>query len=709
MNIQEIYEFGLAQGWDPDDARMLAAIAWAESKGDTNSVHDEPDGSTSYGIWQINSVHIQNLIDAGIITSVADLADPTVNAKAAYYVGHRTDYSEPWDDWDWTRWSVNQLPPDDDNSPLQFIDQIPVVDVNDPETYPDDWWPSAEEVPEVATGGDIDYRQILKEWFPHLADLSDEEFEPIYQQVAESLETGGADTLALLETARDNLAAADEPAADVGQPFGPWDPEEWLPTPEFDEAVRADPEWDKRVQEWGFGEEQQDWLMSYLYYRFAAGWGPDEANVDAGRANWTPGGTVQDFLGGVPPDVDLDDPETYPDDWYPSDAADLFVYDEVRTVFDSKLFKPGAVGDDYIPTGSDMPSGWFTLWAEDNTTVGDWLDSWVDRFNTNAEATGGPGDPQYSIEDLQDDFYNHATDGLYNQDWWTAKTNNFTSMMRMWYAGGGPGTPIGGDQTLPGDEGADWTDYAGTGNWGKIWLDSIEVIRAVAENLGITDVLSDALVSEIAFRLMAEGGAAAHLEPSTAQNWATQAQQTVQEILLGKLERGEFEKPLGVGTVQELETKFTNQAANQLITLMPGEARAWAIGVKGEQGLNEAQVLATIDQRAYAEWGLTAEQQEEMGAALARTGGTGTTIGDMVNPLWLGATGVWDDDSYRKDDEWLMDNYQVEEDGIKRFRTKQEMRNLARTNLDRFQHSTQYQNPLNDFIGSAAAMFRSDY
>ena len=380
MNIQEIYEFGLAQGWDPDDARMLAAIAWAESKGDTNSVHDEPDGSTSYGIWQINSIHIQNLIDAGIITSVADLADPTVNAEAAYYVGHRTDYSEPWDDWDWTRWSVNQLPPDDDNSPLQFIDQIPVVDVNDPETYPDDWWPSAEEVPEVATGGDIDYRQILKEWFPDLADLSDEEFEPIYQQVAESLETGGADTLALLETARDNLAAVPdvgEPAADVDQPFGPWDPEEWLPTPEFDEAVRADPEWDKRVQEWGFGEEQQDWLMSYLYYRFAAGWGPDEANVDAGRANWTPGGTVHDFLGG-------DESQN------PDNRSDLFVYDEVRTVFDSKLFKPGAVGDDYIPTGSDMPSGWFTLWAEDNTTVGDWLDSWVDRFNTNTSA-GWPG------------------------------------------------------------------------------------------------------------------------------------------------------------------------------------------------------------------------------------------------------------------------------------------------------------------------------
>ena len=654
MNIQEIYELGLAQGWDPDDARRLAAIAWAESKGVAEEVTDEPDQTKSYGVWQINEIHIPKLIEAGIIISVEDLFDPIVNATAAEYVGHRRDYSEPWDDWDWTRWSVNQLPPDDDNSPLQFIDQIPVVDVNDPETYPDDWYPPTD------TG-----------------------FVPEFPGDTPGDSLGGDGT--------------DGPAADVGQPSGPWDPEEWLPTPEFDEAVRADPEWDKRIQALGFGsEEQQDWLMSYLYYRFAAGWGPDEANVDAGRANWTPGGTVHDFLGG-------DEAQE------PDNRSDLFVYDEIQTLFDSNLFKPGAVGDEYTPTGSDMPSGWFTLWAEDNTAVGEWLDSWVDRFNTNAEATGGPGDPQYSIEDLQDDFYNHATDGLYNQDWWTTKTNNFTSMMRMWYAGGGPGTPIGGDQALPGVGGADWTGYAGTGNWGVIWSESVEVIRAVAENLGITDVLSDTLVSQIAFRLMAEGGAAAHLEPSTAQNWATQAQQTVQEILLGKLERGEFEKPLGVGTVQELETKFTNQAAKQLITLMPGEARAWAIGVKGEQGLNEAQVLATIDQRAYAEWGLTAEQQEEMGAALAGTGGMGTTISDMVNPLWLGATGVWEDGSYRKDDEWLMDNYQVEEDGIKRFRTKQEMKALARTNLDRFQHSKQYQDPLNQFIGSAAAMFRSDY
>jgi len=57
-----------------------------------------------------------------------------------------------------------------------------------------------------------------------------------------------------------------------------------------------------------------------------------------------------------------------------------------------------------------------------------------------------------------------------------------------------------------------------------------------------------------------------------------------------------------------------------------------------------------------------------------------------------------------------MDNYQeVMEDGSKRFRTAQEMRNLARTNLDRFQHSKQYQNPMNNFIRGAAAMFRSDY
>ena len=52
MNIQEIYELGLAQGWDEADAFYLATIAWAESKGDTNEVTDEPNETKSYDVLE---------------------------------------------------------------------------------------------------------------------------------------------------------------------------------------------------------------------------------------------------------------------------------------------------------------------------------------------------------------------------------------------------------------------------------------------------------------------------------------------------------------------------------------------------------------------------------------------------------------------------------------------------------------------------------
>ena len=37
------------------------------------------------------------------------MADPVSNARAAEYVGHRRDYNESTEDWDFTRWSVHDL------------------------------------------------------------------------------------------------------------------------------------------------------------------------------------------------------------------------------------------------------------------------------------------------------------------------------------------------------------------------------------------------------------------------------------------------------------------------------------------------------------------------------------------------------------------------------------------------------------------------
>jgi len=154
MNIQEIYELGLAQGWDEDDAYYLATIAWAESKGDTNSITDEPNETQSFGIWQINSIHLPKLIEAGILHQpnsggtaqdnlallIGQLADPATNAKAAEYVGHRRDYSEPTEDWDFTRWSVHGLGPTDVNHPGKYggdITRSVISDTDVPEVPED--------------------------------------------------------------------------------------------------------------------------------------------------------------------------------------------------------------------------------------------------------------------------------------------------------------------------------------------------------------------------------------------------------------------------------------------------------------------------------------------------------------------------------------------------------------------------------------------
>lgn len=266
---------------------------------------------------------------------------------------------------------------------------------------------------------------------------------------------------------------------------------------------------------------------------------------------------------------------------------------------------------------------------------------------------------------------------------------------------------------MPGAQGVNWSEYGGVGNWNKIWSDTIEVIRSTAEDLGIGDELGSDLVNQIAFRLMAEGGAAAYLEPQTAEGWPNEARQKIENILIDNIRRGTFLQELGVGTISDIEKRLRAYADLQMIDLdalavMNGTTvRDWALGIKSETGLNESQVFSTIATQAYKDWDLTPDEITGMGQAGAEGS---TTMTNFVAPLWEAATGVWDDASYEKDDQWLRDNYQeVAEDGTKRFRTAQEMRNLARTNLDRFQHSKHYQDPMNRFIAGAAAMFRSDY
>lgn len=66
---------GLAQGagFTGSQIPIMVAIALAESSGNPSATHTNSNGSTDYGLWQINSVHHFS----------GNLLDPQVNAAAA--------------------------------------------------------------------------------------------------------------------------------------------------------------------------------------------------------------------------------------------------------------------------------------------------------------------------------------------------------------------------------------------------------------------------------------------------------------------------------------------------------------------------------------------------------------------------------------------------------------------------------------------------
>tara|TARA_B100001245_G_scaffold207305_1_gene169706 strand:+ start:8551 stop:10389 length:1839 start_codon:yes stop_codon:yes gene_type:complete len=612
MNIQEIYELGLEQGWDEADAFYLATIAWAESKGVAEEITDEPDGTQSYGIWQINSIHLPKLVEAGILHQpdsgegfevnlnllIEQLADPVTNAIAAEYVGHRRDHSEPTEDWDFTRWSTHALE---------------ITDANFPGNY-----------------GEGISRNTSDEGVSQEEGGQEEGGEPTWDQVEV-----------------------------------PWDFQSQVLTEEITQ----------QFADWGFTPAQQTLAWQYLWKEYGE---YADGTADKNISSWL------------------------------REGGDVAALTEVQGLL-TYLGGGGAVigsDSDYTPGTGSLPTGWLSFWGEDNSVVGDWLDMWLDRFNANAGM-----DIPYSTDDLEEDFFN-AEDGLFQQEWWNSKTDHWLKMAELWYTGGGPGT-AGFDAPLPEtlEDYLQYENWEGTGQWQQTWNDSIKIIQSVAEDLGIVGNLPSTVTNGLAFRLMREGGASA-IDPAFARNWATEAHQIIEEVLVGHLRAGSLgvEGDLGVGTIASLENEIRAHAASQLITVTDEEVRAWALDIKSEQGLNKEQVFATLDNKAYGKFGVTNDYMQGLASNQEGGLGGGVTISDLVDPLHEAATQVWEDGSYRKNDQWLMDNYQeVMEDGSKRFRTAQEMRNLARGNVDRFQHSKQYQNPLNDFIRGAAAMFRSDY
>ena len=76
LSAAQVYKAALDSGFSPTDAVIATQIAYAESKFDTNAIAHEPDGSTSYGLMQINSSHPD-------ILRTGTWSDPVANMRMA--------------------------------------------------------------------------------------------------------------------------------------------------------------------------------------------------------------------------------------------------------------------------------------------------------------------------------------------------------------------------------------------------------------------------------------------------------------------------------------------------------------------------------------------------------------------------------------------------------------------------------------------------
>lgn len=86
-----IAEAAASAGFSGENLKTAVAVALAESGGNATAVNDkEPNGSTSYGLWQINSVH-SSLLSAG------NWRDPKSNAHMAFVIWERA--GRKWSPW----------------------------------------------------------------------------------------------------------------------------------------------------------------------------------------------------------------------------------------------------------------------------------------------------------------------------------------------------------------------------------------------------------------------------------------------------------------------------------------------------------------------------------------------------------------------------------------------------------------------------------
>jgi hypothetical protein len=89
LEKQNIEKLALNAGFDNEEAKIMTAIAIAESSGNPDALNDNAGtGDLSYGLWQMNLLYNDSEVQRrksnwGIVNN-EELFDPSVNARAAY-------------------------------------------------------------------------------------------------------------------------------------------------------------------------------------------------------------------------------------------------------------------------------------------------------------------------------------------------------------------------------------------------------------------------------------------------------------------------------------------------------------------------------------------------------------------------------------------------------------------------------------------------
>ncbi|MDQ7980291.1 lytic transglycosylase domain-containing protein [Paraburkholderia sp. SARCC-3016] len=88
--------FSAAAAYQHVNPVVLRAIAWRESHGNANAIHRNANGSTDYGMMQINSIHLPTLSRYGL--SAVDLMNPCANIFVAAWHLHKmiVKYGNTW-------------------------------------------------------------------------------------------------------------------------------------------------------------------------------------------------------------------------------------------------------------------------------------------------------------------------------------------------------------------------------------------------------------------------------------------------------------------------------------------------------------------------------------------------------------------------------------------------------------------------------------